>query len=580
MSAAGAEQKFTDWITNELGMAEVAKRATHVVLRRLNSAEYNNTIRDLVGVDFHPADQFPEDASAGGFDNIGQALTVSPLQIEMYYSSARQILDRALVDGNQPPILKWRFEPRENNLGMDRLRVKRDGQSILLNSGANPVENGFTVIHHESWDKVIDFRGFTVPYEGDYIIRFRAAGRTPTRDQVVASASHILKQRFDEEMVSNPNGKIYHERQMEEDLNHFRTHRSYDYGPPRIKLVQNLGGTPRVTAEMDIDAPEAAPKIYEVHAHFTKQEAGVELHYAYDVPRYLENFWMQGREEFARPELLVDWVELEGPVYASWPPASHRMLLPETSVKSGRSEIETAREVLRRFMTRAYRRPVTTQEVEAKVSLFSRLRPDKPSFVEAIKPPMAAVLSSPNFLFLVEPVRQGGGADSLTGYELASRLSYFLWSSMPDDELLRLAASGQLTKPDVLNAQVGRMLADPKSESFVENFAGQWLGLRKVGANPPAESLYPDYDRHLEISIVRETEGYFAEILHHDIDARSLIKSDFVTINERLARFYGIPGVRGDAIRRVPRRPIRTEEGWLLRPRSRLSRRTVHAHRR
>ena len=143
----------------------------------------------------------------------------------------------------------------------------------------------------------------------------------------------------------------------------------------------------------------------------------------------------------------------------------------------------------------------------------------------------------------------------LTGYELASRLSYFLWSSMPDDELFRLAANGELLKPAVLGAQATRMIADPKSEASVKNFAGQWLGLRKVGTNPPAKNLYPEYDRHLELSIVRETEGFFAEILRNDLDARNLIKSDFVTINERLGRFYGIPGVKGDAIRRVPAPP-------------------------
>lgn len=561
--------RVTDWISNELARAEIAKRTAHVVLRRLNRAEYNNTIRDLVGVDYHPADIFPEDPSAGGFDNIGQALTVSPLHVEMYYAAARQILDRTLVEGAQPPEIKWHFEPEENRLGMDRLRINRDGQSILLNSGANPVENGFTVIHHDSWDKGIDFRGFTVPAEGDYIIRFRAAGRTPTRDQVTASAAAILRKRFDEEMAANPKGKVYHERQMEEDLNHFRTHRMYDYGPPRIKITQNLGGTPYLVAEMDVDAPESAPKTYEVHTHFTKQEAGVELHYAYDIPRYLENFWMQGQEEFARPELLVDWVELEGPVYASWPPPGHKKLLPDSAMLAGKSEtgseIITARAVLQRFMTRAYRRPATAQEVEAKVTLFRKLRPDKTTFTEAIKPAMAAVLASPNFLFLVEPVRSSaqGSTEKLTSYELASRLSYFLWSSMPDDELFRLAANGELLKSAVLGAQVSRMLADPKSESFVKNFAGQWLGLRKVGANPPVENLYPEYDRHLELSMVRETEGFFSEILHHDMDARSLIKSDFVTINERLARFYGIPGVKGDAIRRVPA-PANSHRGGVV----------------
>lgn len=143
------------------------------------------------------------------------------------------------------------------------------------------------------------------------------------------------------------------------------------------------------------------------------------------------------------------------------------------------------------------------------------------------------------------------GSRPLGAYELASRLSYFLWSSMPDDVLFKAAADGSLLKPAVTAAQVDRMLRDPKATAFTQNFTGQWLGLRKVGANPPAHNLYPEYDRHLETSMVRESEAFFAEILNHDLDVRNLIKSDFVVINERLARFYDIPSVKGDAFRRV-----------------------------
>ncbi len=552
--SAEAAGTFVERVRAELARAEIAKRSTRVVLRRLNRAEYNHTIRDLVGVDFQPADDFPEDPPAGGFDNIGQALTLSPLQLELYYAAARKILDRALVEGPQPAGFKWHFEPEENTMGMDRLRVRRDGHNILLNDGNNPTENGFTVVHHESWDKGIGFRDFRVPVEGEYIVRFRAAGRVPGRADVVASARRILTQRLEKQLAENPAGKVYHERQFERDLQHFATHRMYDYGPPRVKVTQHLGSAPRVIAEMDIDAPENAPKVYEIRARFTPLKAGLEFDYAYEVPRVLENFWMQGHDAFARPALLVDWLELEGPIHPAWPPASHRKVLGEAPA-TAKDETARARAVLTQFMTRAYRRPVQPAEVEAKVALFTRVRSMKPSFVEAIKTPLAAVLASPHFLFLVEPEPPAAKPRRLNPYELASRLSYFLWSSMPDDTLFRLAASGDLAKPAVLAQQVDRMLADPKSEAFVKNFAGQWLGLRKVGANPPAKNLYPEYDRHLEISIVRETEGFFAEILRHDLNARSLIKSDFVTINERLARFYGIPGVKGDAIRRVPAPP-------------------------
>ena len=554
--------RVIDWISSQLASAEVAKRSAHVVLRRLNRAEYNNTIRDLVGVDFHPADQFPEDPPAGGFDNIGQALTVSPMQIELYYKAANQILDRALVEGPRPPTIKWHFEPRQNTEGMDRLRVKRDGQDILLNSGANPIQNGFTMVHHDSWDKVIEFRGFKVPSEGEYIIRFRAAGRTPSRIEVADSAEMILKQRFDEAVKANPAGKRYAQEALDSDLLHFKTHRAYDYGPPRIRVVQHLGSAPLTVAEMDIEAKETDPKVYEVPAHFTTQDAGVEIHYAYDIPKYLENFWLQGKDEFARPTLLFDWVELEGPMHPVWPSASHKQLLGDLK-EPVTNEGLAVRKVLKRFMPLAFRRPVSSAEIEEKVALFSKHRGEASTFTEALKVPLSAVLASPNFLYLVEQQPSESGSQLLSGYELASRLSYFFWSSMPDEELLSIAAKGKLQDSGVLIAQMNRMLASPKCDSFIKNFVDQWLGVRKVGANPPAMSLYPDYDRHLETSIVGETEGFFKEILQKDLDARDLIKSDFVTVNERLARFYGIPGVRGDAIR-VVRVPPSVHRGGLL----------------
>lgn len=560
--APEAAAKFAAWLEMELARGEIAKRSTRVVLRRMNRAEYDNTIRDLVGVDFQPSEKFPEDPPAGGFDNNGQALTMSPMQVELYYAAARQILDRALVEGAQPAAIKWRFDPEENTQGGDRLRVKRDGQNILLNDGKNETEGGFTVIHHDSWDKGVGFRDFAVPHEGEYVIRFRAASRVPTRDEVVASAKSMLAKRRDDQMAKNPKGAVYHDRSFESDLQHFVTHRSYDYGSARVKLTQHLGGTPKVIAEMDINARESAAQNYEVRAHFTTLKSGLGFTNGYEIPKMLENFWMQGGDAFARPSLLIDWIELEGPVYASWPPPSHQRVLFDSPNKD-KDEKAYAREVITRFMTKAYRRPAQANEVDAKVALFDKLRAEKPSFVEAIKVPLAAVLASPHFLYLVEPEAPQAKPRPLSPHELASRLSYFLWSSMPDEELMRLATSGELKKPEVMRVQVKRLLADARSEAFVKNFAGQWLGLRKVGANPPSQTLYPEYDRHLEISIVRETEGFFAEVLRSDLDARSLIKSDFVTINERLARFYGIPGVRGDAIRRVPA-PPESHRGGLV----------------
>jgi hypothetical protein len=391
--------------------------------------------------------------------------------------------------------------------------------------------------------------------------------------------------------------------------------------------------------------------------------------------------------------------QIEGPVYDKWPPASHQRILIDSPL-AGRDERGYALAILKRFMKRAYRRPVSDDEVDGKLELFDLVRNDVASFEEAIKTPLSAVLVSPHFLYLTEPgsvantvastselsgrelldayehvqslghpvlaqqrsstsgtsatapkvfrqfvdkngrkirgsvqgfvglkvkleqpngrtflvplgdftsrdramiramvkklaqpsatrqppntkppaapttspkripagrpgipatgradalttTRSSGNARRLNNFELASRLSYFLWSTMPDDELSALAEAGRMSDPTVIALQVDRMLDDSRATAFVENFAGQWLSLREVGSNPPASDLYPRYDRHLEVSIVEESKAFFAEILNEDLDLMNFVKSDFVVVNERLARYYRIPGVKGDHFRRV-----------------------------
>lgn len=537
-----------DWITSQAVRAELAKREQAVVLRRLNRAEYRNTIRDLIGVDFDTSG-FPQDPPAGGFDNNGSALTVSPLHMEMYLAAAQQILDRALVEGNRPASVRWRFEPKVGPADRTRLRLDAKNNPIV-NGNNNQQEGDWVVVHHNSWDKNIGARDFRVPTAGQYAIRIHAAGRIPNRDQVVESARAILKHRQDEQDEKNPKGKEWTQKAFDQDLAHFQQDRMYDYGPPRIKLILQLGPQPKTIAEFDVDSSPERPKVFEYVTRFTTESAGVTIEYGYTIPKVLENFWMQGRDNFARPELLVDWFEVEGPMYDAWPPSTHSRILFDSPNRDS-DEAKYAREVLTRFMRRAYRRPLGPTEVDAKLKLFTAARTEK-SFVEAIKAPLMSVLASSNFLYLAEPAAEAKGkASFLNDHALANRLSYFLWSSMPDDELIQLAESGKLKDPKVRAAQVDRMLASPKAKAIVENFTGQWLGLRDVGANPPASDLYPQYDRHLETSIVGESQAYFEEFLQKDLDARQMIRSDFVTINERLARYYGIPDVRGDMFRKV-----------------------------
>lgn len=570
---AQAVAQVVDWITIQMAEAERARKESAIVLRRLNRNEYKNTIRDLVGVDVDVSG-FPQDPPAGGFDNNGTALSLSPLLLELYYSAAQKTLDKALVSGPQPGSLKWRFQLESGD--SDSNRVEYDGQRLIVNGGQNQVVGNYKVMHHNNWDRHLNVRDFALPNEGRYIVRIRAYGKVPTRQQVVDSAEVFLRQRMEQDNKERPKNEKYHLQAYEETLKHFQTDPMYDYGPPRVKLVQNLGGQPRVVAEFDVDARIDEPKEYEVEIDFLTQKAGINLEYAYAIPRELENFWFQTSDDFARPELWVDWIELEGPIYPAWPPESHQKLLlmdqavvenlagnaiPADEFGDAVEQRLAAQRIIKRFMQRAFRRPITDAELAAKVALYDEAARGEGSFLERIKFPLTAVLVSPHFLYLAEPTDGWEGAavahasdpskKFLNQYQLASRLSYFLWSSMPDDRLFSLATQGQLNDKNVLDGEVDRMLADPKANALVRNFAGQWLNLREVGANPPAEDLYPRYDRHLEQSIVGESEAFFAEILHKDLSVMNFVASDFVVINERLGRYYGIPQVRGDHFRSV-----------------------------
>ena len=548
--------KVVEWIEHERLRAEIARNDRRVVLRRMNQHEYNNTIRDLVGVNFKPGDQFPEDPPAAGFDNNGGALTISPLHLELYLKAAHQILERVMPTTPPRKPIKWRFNmPGRLNLadgwiGMPDQFGKPVRVAVNSHTPA-PLRNNMVVLDRPVWNRACELHHFFFPGEGEYVIRVRAAQWQPSRQEIV---------------------EVGVKHRSENYRKHFETDRAYHYGPPRMKVRTTISND--VLDTFDVPAPENAPDVYEVRAHFPRkargQIDGIKISSVYTIDTVAYN--VESHQDFPYPRLLIDWIELEGPFWDSGP--KQRILFDSPS--SG-NEVRYATEVLTRFMTRAYRRPVTDEEVQRRLALFQKVRPNKPSFEEAIKVPLMAVLSSPHFLYLVEPEsfnaepEATAASDSeavasgsaLNDYELASRLSYFLWSSMPDDELFALAEQGKLADPKTLTSQVDRMLADEKAESFVKNFSGQWLGTRQVGSNRPARQIFGRYDDHLELSFIRETEAFFAHILQNDRPVTDFIRSDYVLTNERLARFYGFPGIRGDHMR-VVQPPAAAHRGGVL----------------
>ena len=537
--------QFSDWLHQQLVTAEKSRRSGQVVLRRMNRAEYAGTMRDLLGVTIDP-DEFPEDAKSDGFDNVGSALSLSPLLLEKYYEVAERSLSEVIVHGEKPESQKWHFEPEEAVKGMDRDHIMWEGRRLYLNKGNNQVDDGAVVMRTAGWDKSVNIRPIPLKHPGRYVIRFRAASRVPSREVVVTAMEPILEKQLLEQ--SQKSGRPIRENDLPQKLQHFREDRMYQYGPGRLQTSAELNGQPVFSTNLDIDAIYPDFQIYEVPVQLEAAEARVDLLSVYSIPKVLENFWIQGRDEFPRPEVLVDWFELEGPIYQEWPPEPHQRLFNGLAGNPDSWGMAEAKQVLERFMPKVWRRPIEDAELAPKLAMFETALADKGDFLEAIKVPLIATLISPHFLFLAEPREED---TTLDDFELATRLSYFLWSSMPDTELTKLAAEGKLTDPAVLAAQVNRMLKDPKNDAFAKNFAEQWLNLRDIGLNPPAPDLFPRYDRHLEESMAAESVAFFREILQKDESVLSFVKSDFVVINERLARFYDIPGVKGDTMRRV-----------------------------
>ncbi len=278
---------------------------------------------------------------------------------------------------------------------------------------------------------------------------------------------------------------------------------------------------------------------------------------SYQMKPYNLHAPTQGPKRFEGPGLMIGEVEVVGPL-EPWPPASRGKLLGDVDPET--ATLEDARKVFQRLLPRAFRREVELEEVEPFVALTRAALDEGRPFIDALRVGLQAILCSPAFLLREEPVANG---DRLSSYALASRLSYFLWSSMPDEQLLSLARSGRLDEPEVLREQVERMLGDGKSARLVENFTGQWLNLREIDFTEPDMRRYPEYDEMLRHSMLQETHRFFREVLEKDLPVADFVDSDWAMLNQRLAEHYGIEGVQGQKLRRVALPPDSVRGGVL-----------------
>ncbi len=439
-----------------------------VTARRLNRAEYNNTIRDLLAVDFKPVDDFPADDTGYGFDNIGDVLSLSPLLMEKYLKAAEKIAYTAVP---LPTALKpavERFTP----------------EKLKLSSQARIAPLELQVTHQ-------------FPTEADYDLQADVAGAV---------------------------------------LQTLTT----------VKLTLWLDG--KEIKAVEFDRQRAKPWVFgeRVRVKAGKHTLRVALEQAEARPE---------DNDPTKARLTFNALQIRGPFNQAPPSATASYQRIFTCGHAyGEHKAACATQIFSALTRRAYRRPVTPTEINALTRFVTLAQSSGDSFEQGVRVALQALLVSPQFLFRIErepAIKNASSQYRLNNHELAARLSYFLWSSMPDDELLRLADEQQLAQPVVLNAQVQRMLRDPKADALVENFAGQWLQLRNLDLVTPDPDRFPNFTPELREAMRRETELFFAAIVKEDRSLLDFIDGRFTFINETLAKHYGIPGITGKEFRRI-----------------------------
>ena len=484
---AAESARIAGWIKKKFGLVDCDSDADpgRVTIRRLNRTEYNNTIRDLIGVDFQPAKDFPSDDVGYGFDNIGDVLTLPPLLMEKYLRAAETITAAAIFVGDPSRLTATRLSGRR-----------------LSNKGARYLRRADTYAMSSSGGV---FGQFVFPRPGRYIIRVVAAA-----DQAGDEPAKMAV-RIDNKTIQ---------------VHQIKGQRKRGTYETRVTVGRGKIGT----GQRQIAA-------WFINDYYNPKAKN---------PRNRDR------------NLYVKSIELQGPLGLKDVklPAVHTRIV-FTRPGPQQTARQAAGKIFRRFLFRAFRRPVTDKDVEPYVRLVELAIKRGEPFERGVQLGVQAALVSPRFLFRIERDRRPDdpeAAHQIGEYELASRLSYFLWSSLPDDDLFALAGQGTLHQPAILERQVRRMLADPKSRALVKNFGGQWLNLRNLDEAAPSPQRFPTFNEQLRADMRRETELFFEHVMRNDLNILDFLDGRYTFLNERLAVHYGLKGakkIKGDRFRKV-----------------------------
>ncbi len=517
-----AERKgVAEWIA--AGLREYVQQSHQPSLvpatRRLTNFEYQNTVRDLLGFELKLIDQLPQDpVKPYHFNNTAEMMRIGPEQLDRYLQCARRAMASAIVDPAMPVVhqtrMEWKPWGLERGMGGDEV-------GVWGNRRGTPAGG-------------MGLKSF--PKTGEFRVRMQASAILPAGVNELPLrlvmgyglgenlATLLVEPIADIRLSNNPD---------EPQVFEFRGR--IENFPPRPGLIV------KETRQPD--------------------SMVITLQNLYD-----DGTLNDGERNLALPRAVVNWLEFEAPITDVWPPLHHTRILFESPLRES-DPPAYIQEVLKRFLARAYRRPATNEEVARFVAVYELVLPELGSLEAAMRETLAMVMISPQFLY--HTVAKDDVV--LQQYELSAKLSYFLWGSMPDDELLRLAEEGKLAEPSVIEAQVRRLLADQRSYQFVDNFTEQWLSLAKMKTVPINRELFPRFLYYVPLGeragtevpyrptirdyMHQETVGFMAELIRRNASVLNVVDSDFAYINQPLAAHYGVDGVEGIHLRPVPIKP-------------------------
>ncbi len=530
-------EAVTQWIEQELEKADRLAKPDpgRVTARRLNRAEYNNTVRDLLGVDIEPANDFPQDDSAHGFDNIADALSLSPTLMEKYMAAAEKVA-RLAVFGPEVKSASIRIEPtRPRRMETNPIQITQPSFYTMKDYDVTGLaQPGSYHLTHR------------FPATGEYLLRVRADGAKPPGSEPqmldLWMDGKILKSFEVPNKVTATNERlpVFMEIRTEVTAGAHQMIAAFPRLYDGLPLSFN-GPNPSTRPQPTPDANRFPPLPADATPEQVKQRAAQLERFRNRKPTF---------EGMAVAEL-----EIIGPAsYTKGPSKESIQRLYTCGQPSAKLTPGCERKIVADLAHRAFRRPVEATELSGLLAILNQAQQRGRSFEQGLALVVQTVLVSPDLLFRIEKERSQPSAMAsyrLSAHELATRLSYFLWSSMPDDELLRAADTGALLRPAMLATQVKRMLKDPKASALSENFVGQWLEIRRLESVKPDRDRFPDFDDYLRDSMLKETEVFFQHLMLEDRSVLDLIDGNYTFMNERLARHYGIKTVRGAEFRKV-----------------------------